>query len=318
LTLKNTFVNLKSNFSERLILFELQSKFKRQIEILGLCLSNDITKPFKTFDLAQKFEVEELTIKRDLQELRSYGIDIHSKKKAGVVLEGEIPKELISNLIIQYSSLNSKSNLLDKSTNLLVEKLGYTALSNIVLLQMCIDNSEAAKIDYNKSGDLVESKYIEPLLIYQSEGSWRLAAGSNGSIKQYLIDKIREVKFTGEKFEMIDNPIHDLMKYSWKSWFGCEKIEVKLWMSAYWAERVCPRILSENQKITRNDDGSIIFECTVNGLNEIGGWIAARGEGIIVLEPEELKQHVIQLAEGVLGNYETEGEKEDLSMLRLN
>ena len=62
-------------------MFDFQSKFKRQIEILGLCLSEETKKPIITFDLAEYFQVEELTIKRDLQDLRSYGIDIHSHKE---------------------------------------------------------------------------------------------------------------------------------------------------------------------------------------------------------------------------------------------
>ncbi len=125
-------------------LFDFQSKFKRQIEILGLCLSDRVPKPVKTFDLAGIFNVEELTIKRDLLDLRSYGIDIHSHKKTGVTLDNPIPKEKLSDLILHYSSLNHDHYHQDKCTNLLVEKLGTTALANLVLLQRCIDNNETA------------------------------------------------------------------------------------------------------------------------------------------------------------------------------
>ena len=93
------------------------------------------------------------------------------------------------------------------------------------------------------------------------------------------------------------------MKYSWKSWFGNEKHMVKLWLSEFWAERILPTILVENQRIKKNKDGTIIFECTVNSLNEIAGWIVSRGEGIKVIEPKELKEKVIELAKGALKNY---------------
>jgi len=285
-------------------MFAFQSKFKRQIEILGLCLSEQTNRPLLTFDLAEYFQVEELTIKRDLQDLRSYGIDIHSHKKTGICLDGEMSKEKLIDIILQYVGFNHSDYTLDKSTSLLVEKKGKEALSILVSLQLCIDNSEIAKIDYNKIGSKIEKeKVIEPLLIFQNEGSWRLLAGSDGIMKQYLIDKIVKIKSTGKRFDKGGYKFSDLFKHSWKSWLGNEKHKIKLWLSPFWAERVNPRMLVADQKITKNEDGSIIFECTVNALTEIAAWIVARGEGVKVLQPEELKLQVIELAKGTLKNY---------------
>jgi predicted DNA-binding transcriptional regulator YafY len=285
-------------------LFDFQSKFKRQIEILGLCLSDQVSKPLKTFDLAALFNVEELTIKRDLLDLRSYGIDIHSHKKSGISIDTPLSREKISDIILHYWSLSQSHFTMDRSTNLLIEKLGYTALSNLVLLQRCIDNNEMAKVDYNKIGDKIEKeKLIEPLFIFQGEGSWRVIIRSDSRIKQLLFDKIITVNPTGKRFTRGDFDLSALVKYSWKSWFGTERHCIKLWMSAFWAEIITPRMLAGDQIISRNEDGSIIFQCTVNSLNEISGWIVSRGEGIKVLEPEELKSKVIELAEGVLKNY---------------
>ncbi len=56
--------------------------------------------------------------------------------------------------------------------------------------------------------------------------------------------------------------------------------------------------------IEEETDGSIIYEFVVNSLKEISSWIVSRGEGIIVLEPEELRTLVIETAKGVLNNYD--------------
>lgn len=285
-------------------MLDFQSKFKRQIEILGLCLSREIKKPLKTFDLAGLFNVEELTIKRDLLYLRSYGIDIHSYKKDGVKINGTLTKKKVADLIFHYCSLNHDNQSFDRTTSLVVEKLGENALANMVLLQMCIDNSEAALIDYNKTGDKVQkNKEVEPLFIFHGEGTWRVVVHSGGIIRQLLFDKILSVKLTGKRFEKIDCDITGLFRYSWKSWFGTEKFKVKLLISRNWAEKIMPRMLAADQVIEKNKDGSIIFQCTVNSLNEIAGWIVSRGEGIKVLEPDELKDLVIEIAEGVMSNY---------------
>lgn len=284
-------------------MFEIQSKIKRQIEILGLCLSN--AKDMKTVDLADFFQVEELTIKRDLQELRSYGIDIHSTRKAGLCLTTPLENAKLVEAILHYIGLNHTSLSIDKSTSLLVEKFGTRALSHIVLLQLCIDKSVTALIDYNKEASIVDkNKKIEPLLIFQNEGTWRLLVQSGEVIKQYILDKITNVRMTKEQFRKIPREkFEDLFMTSWKSWLGDEKHKVKLHLSKEWAERVNPRMLIKSQKITKQEDGSIIFEATVNSLNEIAGWIVSRGEGIKVLAPAALKDQVIELARGVLKNY---------------
>lgn len=291
-------------------MFDFQSKFKRQIEILGLCLAEGVAKPIRSIDLADYFNVEELTIKRDLQDLRSYGIDIHSSKKSGVCLSTELPQEKIVDIIIHYMGLNHNDYGLDKSTSLLVEQRGIKALSNIVMLQLCIDNSEVALIDYNRVGTKVDKeKQIEPLLIVQHEGIWRLLAGSDGKIKQYLIDKVVNVIASGVEFSKDKYNLSGLFKYSWKSWFADEKYKVKIWLSPFWAERVEPRLLVHEQKIIKNSDGSVILECIVNTLNEIAAWIVSRGEGVKVIEPNELKEAVINLAKGTLRNYSIETDK---------
>lgn len=123
-------------------------------------------------------------------------------------------------------------------------------------------------------------------------------------MKQYLLDKIVAVKPTDRYFDRTKYNYSDQLKYSWKTWFGNEKYSIKLWLSNFWAERINPRLLAEDQKITKNDDSSIVFECTVNSLNEIAGWIVSRGEGIKVIEPKELKEKVIELANGVMKNYQ--------------
>lgn len=70
------------------------------------------------------------------------------------------------------------------------------------MLQRCIDYSEIAKIGYNKVGNKInKDREIEPILIVQHEGIWRLIAGSDGIIKQFLLDKIVKVKTTNREFD---------------------------------------------------------------------------------------------------------------------
>ena len=103
-------------------MFDFKIKFKRQIEILGLCLSKSY-EGMSVSDLADKFSVEELTIKRDLNDLRASGIAIHSQKGFGIVVDKKPPAEKIRELIKQYGALITSGGFVEKSTALLVTRL---------------------------------------------------------------------------------------------------------------------------------------------------------------------------------------------------
>jgi predicted DNA-binding transcriptional regulator YafY len=284
---------------------EVNNKFKRQIEILGICLSQNHPVPLKTFDLADIFKVEELTIKRDLQDLRGAGIDIHSEKKRGICLTGILPEKKLREFIQQYSVISNSEYLIEKSTSLLVKKLGEKALVNMVTLQMCIDASRAAVIDYEKESDELETgRKIHPVLIFELDNYWRVLAVNNDRLKQFHLNKIVNVKMSDETFTPIaDERINKLFRYSWRSWLGEEKYTVKLLFSPQWVERLKPKQLMEAETLTEHQDGSVTYESIVNSLDEIAGWIVSRGAGVKVIEPEELKQKVIKLAKETLENY---------------
>lgn len=285
-------------------MFELQTKIKRQIEIIGLCLSERSNK-LCVSDLADYFNVDDVTIKRDLKDLRFYGIDIHSEKKRGVYISARLDTLKTKEIILHYVGLCYSGNIFDKSTSLLVEKHKANALSHLIMLQICIDRNLESKIWYNKNDELTEERIIRPLLIFHSEGSWRVLSQEGDSVKQFHLDKITKVKVTEKKFpRMSSEKFESMFNYSWGSWIGNEKHKIKLKFSKEWAERIKPRMWTTDQKITNNPDGSFIFEATVNTLREIASWIVSRGKGCIVIEPEGLKQLVIKTAKDTLNNYE--------------
>jgi predicted DNA-binding transcriptional regulator YafY len=287
-------------------MLDIRNKFKRQIEILGICLTKDYIGKSPA-EFAVTFNVEELTIKRDLADLRSFGIQIHSLRSRGIVLDTAPGPGKIRELIRQYSALNTASGYVEKSTALLVTRLKEEALANMVVLQMCIDSNRTAIIDYEKDADIFErNQEIEPLLIFQTDNYWRLLTMDKGRIKQFLMNKIFHARQSKRIFKPVANEkIEDVFKYSFRSWLGEDTYSIKLQFSSYWADRLKPKQLLDSETFTVQSDGSIIYDAKVNSLDEIAGWIVTRGEGIKVLEPEQLKDRVLELANGVLKNYKS-------------
>jgi len=251
------------------------------------------------------YNVNYLTIKRDLQELRSFVIDIHSEGKKGINIGSKIPNETLKAIIPQYIGIAIHQSSYDKATNLFVSKLGPKSLSILTQLQICIDNNCLAKISYQKPEEkITEERILEPFCIFQGEKQWRLLAGHNGSLKQFLLNNIRSVERLEKKFKPISQKhIDEVFSTSFRCWLGNERYTVKLKFLPPWPDRIKPKQFMEMEKVTEEADGSIIYETIVNSLNEIAGWIVSRGAGVVVLEPEKLKTIVVQTAKDVLKNY---------------
>jgi predicted DNA-binding transcriptional regulator YafY len=284
-------------------MLDLQTNLKRKIELLGLALDNP--KKYRDADFAVLFQRDIPTIKRDMRDLRSEGIDIHSERRKGVQVGREIDPRLLRRLIIQYMGLCAADSSVDRATRLMVKKVKAKSLSNIVKLQQCIEKRRNAWIDYQKDDRHKEqNSEISPLLIFSSEGYWRVLALHHGGMKQYHLNKLLEVRTSDTAFRRPpQEEIEKVFRYSFRSWIGTEEHHIRLRLDPVWAARIRPQQLMETQTITEHADGSVTFTAIVNSLSEVASWVVSRGKGVTVLEPEALKSLVIETARGVLQNY---------------
>jgi predicted DNA-binding transcriptional regulator YafY len=84
---------------------------------------------------------------------------------------------------------------------------------------------------------------------------------------------------------------------------GRDSHEVVLWFDADFAETVADTHWHKTQQIEWQDDGSIVFTCTVDGLDEIIWWILSMGPHCVVRAPAVLKKRVKLMAEQVVQRY---------------
>ncbi len=279
-------------------------KLRRQLEIVGM-----IRRPashWNVGELALHFDCEDVTIKRDLHELRERGLDIHSTKAVGVELGGDPDRDWHRELLSQYLALFVADTGFDKATGSLLAAHPEQALSLVVELQQLVDRAEEADLDYEKTtGDLDRYRRIKPLLLFQSNGAWRLLADHDGVMKQFLLPKIRGVAPLGRLFPPpTPEDIQDLFRYSFRSWVGPERHRVRIRLSPLWAQRITPSLLFETTEVSTLPDGTVEFEAIVNSLEELTGWLVSRGSGVTALAPYELRQRVIVAAREALENYE--------------
>jgi predicted DNA-binding transcriptional regulator YafY len=265
----------------------------------------DETTLFSRDDAAYEYKTTVTTIDRDLKELRNWGIDIHSGKKQAIFVGTPPTAETIIDSLATYFSFLLAEAAADKATKRLERKLGARSLALVVALQKAIEARRVVRFDYSKSGARKPTeRTVEPLMIFERDGSWRLLAKEEGTFKQFILDRVGACETTERTFRKPPKKtIDDLFEHSFRSWVGSEAIDITVALRPPWNKRVAPERLFETRRIEKREDGTVVFEATVNSLSEIAAWIVGYGEGIEALAPPELRERVITLAKGALANY---------------
>ncbi len=296
----NYFRSTKTRF---IVMSDIRDKIKRQIELLGMVLNNP--ERYKIVDLEVIFNCNEATIKRDFKDLRALGVDIHSISRRGVRVESSINPKVLNDLINDYILLSNSSINIEKPTHFLVTSKKESALSNLALLQHCIDRNLIAKILYKKQNKkTADVRELTPITIFYGQNEYRLFALEDEVYKQFLLSRIQSVEITNKKFKPINkDKFESRFATSLDVWLGENTYKIKLLLLKPWYTRRKIPLLTENQTITKNSDGSMLLAAEVNSLVEVSQWIVSQGRGVKVMEPKELQKLVLDLATATIENY---------------
>ena len=247
---------------------ESVQKIKRQIELIGIILQED--KKYSIADLAEIFDIQELTIKRDLKEIRSMGVDIHSTAKRGVSIEGTLDPARISELLHFYTGTIIMDKGFARGLHLFSKNRLCNAVSILTILNRGIESATQVKIIYQKNEKEEPSvRIIEPYLIYEGENVLRLMAVQDGKTKQFLLDRIICASMTAKKFSpTMAVDIERMLQNSFKSWISDTLITIRLKFDKRWAKRLDKRQMFVHQKFVWIDDDTALFEAEINSINE--------------------------------------------------
>jgi predicted DNA-binding transcriptional regulator YafY len=146
---------------------------------------------------------------------------------------------------------------------------------------------------------------VAPYKIWFFDGTFYLIGhcGLREDIRIFAMDRIQNFEPTDETFEMpLDFNIDDFMKSSFGVFQG-EPVKVRIRFAADSADYIREKIWHATQQIEAQNDGSIIFEAEVAGIEEIKFWILKWGAKATVLEPESLRDAIHSEAEEMVANY---------------
>lgn len=147
---------------------------------------------------------------------------------------------------------------------------------------------------------------FHPYRLFWGQRAWYVI----GQHQSY--DEVRSLKLSRfTRLEATDRPyaipddfsLEEQLGHAWRMIRGEDRHDVELWFSPEFAETISDTHWHDTQEITYHEDDSIVFRCTVDGLDEIIWWILSMGPHCVVRKPPELIDRVRDLTQQTLSRY---------------
>lgn len=312
------------------------SKSARLLAILNMIRNN---RAMSTMRLAEKCQVSERTIYRDILTLAEAGAPLYYDKgyrllpgtflpPLNLTVEEYLTLKValfgtplsmmksysaeIGNLIAKIdAAVNSHitDQLKSQSPRLLIKPKATSDVARgdviIRLLKQAIDGDNVVRLTYKSISSGETLRRVDPYFVVFRGKAWYLLGYCHlrKEMRLFRIDRIIKVAFTNERFSRDGNVTPE--KYFESSWelYSGEPIEVKLRLQGAAAAVVATGKRHATEIVEPRGDGSVVYTVTVAGIEEILRWILGFGGNAEVLAPPELAVRVRHAAKQILKNY---------------
>ncbi|MGE5529302.1 MAG: WYL domain-containing protein [Patescibacteria group bacterium] len=171
------------------------------------------------------------------------------------------------------------------------------------LLAEAIAHRRAVRLHYYAATSGATTEYrMDPYHLRFEAGAWYLIGYCHlrQDLRIFALDRIRALEFTGDTFERASGfTIEQYLGLSWGIERGPEHL-VRVAFDAEQARWIKERIWHAGQKLSDLNDGGVVLEARVSGLEPFKRWILGFGRHARVLEPRELAEAVRREAEGIM------------------
>jgi len=148
---------------------------------------------------------------------------------------------------------------------------------------------------------------VDPLgIVYYSRlRCWYLAARQGGIFKTYHLSNVQEVQETNESFTYPEG-------FSLKAWLGPRwgmeygeliRVKVRFLNRSQTVAKVRKDVAHRASELTTLEDGLLLFQDDIIGVNEFITWVLGFGSAAEILEPVELRELILKRIRETLQNY---------------
>lgn len=252
----------------------------RQIEILSQILNGKVC---SKADLAGEYNVEEITINRDMRVLRKFGVQIFSKKNR-VVLNSEPTNEILSRLAAEYISLKLNSEMHFDKLKILSKHLQQKTLPWLISLSKAIAERLIITIKYQRLYDnRIETYDLRPIQLINNDYNWIIHACKSHEdlIQAFYVNRIIEIQLTDRKFEPID--FEDK---------GEETHNIVLRFHPDVEQQVLGKIWFDEFEVEKDNEGYIVIKTKQPITNKLASWCISWWDMIEIIQSEALRRHI--------------------------
>lgn len=315
----------------------------RADRLLSILLLLQVHQRLTAHELAQRLEVSERTIHRDMEALSIAGIPVVAERGTGGgwslleeyrtnltgLNEAEIqalffakPDHLLSDLGLRKASEAALVKLLAAlpamhrreaeyaKQRIYVDTASWNAsqesVPQLAAVQAAVWQEKKLRINYQRHDGIVE-RVVDPLGLVAKGNIWYLVAGVENQPRTYRVSRI-------EKVEQLEEPYQypkgfDLASYwhqsslSFKAGLPRYMVRVRIEETRLHSLYHASRALKIEQPGEPDADGRIELLLQFEMREDARGYILSFGPGIEILEPLELREEIFELAKSFVAYY---------------
>lgn len=314
----------------------LEEQFARLIKTLQLIEHE----PWKwdVPGLEIEFGVARATVERDIRLLRQWGtirrkegyFAIKSLKflptsftpseALALVLAGSVAAERIGMPPTQAirSALQKIDSMLTDQVDAMIRKMKKRVSVGVNLIRECsadvldtisraVSSHNPLDITYYVPGrDELTSRRVDPYGLTFRFGAWYVIGYCHlrGDVRTFGVDRIRKIKVVNTHFKYPgDFDLEGYLEKGWSLQADAHPETVVLRFSKDVAGWIAGCKFHPHQKTTVQPDGSLLFEVTIAGVEEIRHWVLGFGDQVEVLKPDGLRDTVASHSKNMARTY---------------
>lgn len=167
-------------------------------------------------------------------------------------------------------------------------------------------SKKAVNILYSAPGRMPKHWVLSPYDLYFRGNAWYMASFNHKykNLGIHRVNRIISASISDEEYVTPEEAgfTEEYVLSAWHVIPGNERIPVKVRITEPLAESFREVKWHPTQKVSECDEGGIILTAEVPNLYEVARWVMSGAPHIIVIEPDELKEIVIEFTQEVLNN----------------
>ena len=248
------------------------------------------------------------TFQRDIRNIASiYEIEIVSNKSTNQYFIKDDVEELHSRRLREnFEIVNAIRLSKGFGESLVFEERRSLGTEHMAGLIHAIQNHIVVSFDYHKFWDeSVSSRTVNPIALKEARNRWYLIAVDEEKIKNFALDRIRDLSITTSKFPAVEYDVHEEFKDSFGIINGTDEAAEKVVLSFTPQEGryVASLPLHHSQQLILENEQEIRFSYFIRPTYDFRMELLSYGDQVKVLEPESLKAIIKEKLQKALKGY---------------